>query len=330
MNRAVRHLAILSAALLSLCACATAGGPSPGQRVNFVSYDPEDYAAIIDGSYRQTSARIHGYLSIPAGASGKVPAVVIIPGSGGYFDWMFTNIAQPLNEAEIATFIVDSFTGRGVTETSTDQGRVSMAASIMDGFSALKLLADRPEIDPERIGITGFSRGGVASMFTLESRLQNAVFPTGPRFAAHVPFYPGCSTQWQQPLPTKAPILFLLGGKDDMTPAPICTRYAERLKAAGARVDYKIYPDAYHAWVSNFRPVKVNALTFGNCDLQIRPDGIIIDAKTGADSSKGWRAFADEVTRTCAGRGAMVGENPEARRQAVADMVSFFRTALQR
>lgn len=115
-----------------------------------------------------------------------------------------------------------------------------------------------------------------------------------------------------------------------MTPAPICTKHAERLRAAGATVDYKIYPDAYHGWVSDVRSARVNSLTFGNCDLQIRPDGVIVDTKTRADSSKGRRAFAGEVTRSCAGRGAMYGEHPEARRQAVADMVSFFRATLQR
>lgn len=297
------------------------------EAIEITSFTPEDYAEIIAGRYREKPARIHGYLSHPQSGT-TAPAVIIVPGSGGYAEWMQTTIARPLNDIGIATLIVDSFAGRGVKETSTDQSRVPMSASIMDGFQALQLLAKRSDIDASRIGITGFSRGGVVSMFTAERRLQTAVLPQGLQFAAHLPFYPGCSTQWMNPQPVAAPIMFLLGEKDDMTPAPICIAYAERLRKLGGQISYKVYPGAYHAWTADYAPVKTNAQTFGNCDLQIEDDGQIKDMKSGATTRDGWKTFASKVMQSCGGRGAMAGANHEAREMAIRDMVAFFRQSL--
>jgi len=299
------------------------------ERVEFESFTPDDYAEMLSGAYRAKPVGLQGYLMHPQPGT-KVPAVVIVPGSGGYAEWMQTTIAKPLNDAGIATLIVDSFAGRGVKETGSDQGRVPMAASVMDGFQALKLLAKRHDIEPTRIGVTGFSRGGVASMFTAERRLQQAVNPQGPQFAAHLPFYPGCSTQWMNPQPAQAPIKFLLGEKDDVTPAAICVAYAERLRERGAKASYQIYPNANHAFTADYAPRRTNVQTFGNCDLRIEDDGQIRDMKSSATTREGWNTFVANVIRSCGGRGATAGGNAEARAAATTDMVVFFTEALLR
>lgn len=315
---------------IALTVAATAGVRA-AERVAFESWTPEDYAPMVAGNYRQHAAQIHGFLTVPRGATGKVPAVVVVPGSGGYSDWIQTNVADPLVAAGIATFIVDSFAGRGVGETASDQGRVPMAASVLDAFAALRTLAAHPAIDPNRIGITGFSRGGVAAMFTVEARLRTGVLgDDGPSFAAHAPFYPGCSTRWQNPTPSRAPMLFLLGGKDEGTPAALCVDYQKRLAAAGGNVRHILYPDAPHGWVSSVKQNRIAAFAYGECDLTIRDDGIIVDSATGVDTRAGWRPFVVAVTRACATRGYVYGEEPEARRRSIIDIVTFFREALAR
>ncbi len=306
---------------------AMTSGASAADRIAVPSFTPEDYAEILTGAFRSNSVVIDGYLSHPAPGT-KAPAVVIVPGSGGYAEWMQRTIAAPLNEIGIATLIVDSFAGRGVKETATDQSRVPMSASVMDGFSALAALAARSDIDPTRVAITGFSRGGVASMFAGERRLIEAALPGGPRFAASLPFYPGCSTQMAVPVPTAAPIRFMLGADDDYTPAQNCIDYIDRLRAAGAVVDYKLYEGANHAWMADYPPRRANVQTFGDCDLKIEADGQIKDMKSGATTREGWKTFAQNVMRACGGRGATVGANPQAREAAIADMVVFFRNTL--
>jgi len=90
-------------------------------------------------------------------------------------------------------------------------------------------------------------------MFTQDRRLVQAMEQPALEFAAHLPFYPGCATTFDKPIPTSAPSLFLMGEKDDYTPAAQCIVYLERLKAGGAKVDSKIYPGAYHGWISDAR-----------------------------------------------------------------------------
>ena len=119
------------------------------------TYTPQDYADIFSGRYRQTPVDIHGFLTVPSG-TGKFPAVIIAPGSGGFQQWMQDLVARRLNEVGIATLVLDSFSGRGVTETATNQSSVPMAASVMDGFSALKALSQRPEIDAKKLELLGF------------------------------------------------------------------------------------------------------------------------------------------------------------------------------
>ena len=63
----------------------------------------------------------------------------------------------------------------------------------IDGFAALSALSKRPEIDISKVGVTGFSRGGVVAMFTQDQRLDQAMEQPALEFAAHLPFYPGCA-----------------------------------------------------------------------------------------------------------------------------------------
>jgi hypothetical protein len=60
--------------------------------------------------------------------------------------------------------VLDSFRLRGIQETVTNQGRISSHAMIGDAYTALRLLAGHPAIDPQPIGIMGFSKGGVVSL----------------------------------------------------------------------------------------------------------------------------------------------------------------------
>jgi dienelactone hydrolase len=303
-------------------ACAL-GSAQAVEKVSFDTYTPQDYAAMLNGEYLKAPIRIQGFLERPANASGKMPAVVIVPGSGGYAKWMQDTIATPLNQGGYITLIVDSFTARGVKETGTNQGSVPMSASVMDGFQALRYLSGREDVDTSRIAVTGFSRGGVASMFTQEERLYRSLGFDALRFAAHVPFYPGCSTQWQVPTPSSAPILFLLGEKDEMTPPEVCIGYASRLKQAGVAVKTIVYPGALHAWTADYQPRHVKAHVFAKCDLQIDEGGTIFDMKTGSSTKQGWSAFVKNVMKSCGEVGATIGGNDAVREQSVRDLIKF-------
>lgn len=243
--------AVLSGMVVSL-AVTLCGMQADAEEVSFRSYSPDSYREILDGSYRDKPVELSAQYSKPAFA-GPHPAIIILPGSGGVPRWI-GDIVDPLGRDGYATLVVDSFNRRGVRETATDQSRVSIPASVTDGFAALAFLGENPDIDPRRIGIVGFSRGGVVAMFTAEERLARAVLPSNLRFAAHAPFYPGCSTLFLHPVPTSAPIQFFLGGADEYTPAAKCLPYIDQLKALAAPVAYNSYEGANHAWMAQYPP----------------------------------------------------------------------------
>src|SRR6185295_3964011 len=97
-------------------------------------------------------------------------------------------------------------------------------------------------------GIMGGSHGGSTTLNTM-------VEPTtGAGFAAAVSLYPACgvrlgdwngSTGVYRPA---APLLILIGERDDWTPAEPCKRMADAAQAAGQGVSIKVYPGAHHSF----------------------------------------------------------------------------------
>ena len=169
------------------------------------------------------------------------------------------------------------------------------------------------------------------AMLTSEKRLNDSVDLKGLQFAAHLPFYPACSTTFENPLPTNAPIWFLMGEKDDYTPAAQCFPYIERLRIAGANVDSKVYPGAYHGWVSDARQVTYlpRIQVFSKCDARIDDTGLIRELASGATSADGWSALVAKVWKACGKYGAYYGVTEPARQDSLNDMVMFFGNSLK-
>jgi hypothetical protein len=94
-----------------------------------------------------------GELGIPRPGVEKLPAVVLLHGSGGVGrtgsptqEW-----TREFNRLGIATFAIDSFSGRGLVSTVMDQSQLGRLAMIVDAYRALELLAKHPRIDPSAL-----------------------------------------------------------------------------------------------------------------------------------------------------------------------------------
>jgi dienelactone hydrolase len=326
MKKSLR--AAIAAAVLGLAQGAAAqpvGSLDDGRtgKIQFESITPTGYTALV----RRTAspkATIAGVLSLPAG-TGRVPAMVLAHGSGGVSDAREGRWAERLNEIGIAAFIVDSFNPRGITETATNQGQLSPAANVADALAALRLLATHPRIDPQRIGIMGFSRGGGAAIQTALEPLRRGVIEGDLRFAVHVPFYPPCNTYQVSDKVSGAPIRFMLAGSDDYTPPSACARYVDWFRSKGVAADSITYSDAYHGFDGSSRVAFINTLQTGrNCD-----------ARYDIDRNEMVRLDTNEVLRTgeqmaayfrgCGSRGATVGASYHATQKAAADLAAYLK-----
>ena len=230
-----------------------------------------------------TPARIAGELRLP-GDLERYPAVILIHGSGG----VTANVdrwARELLAIGVAAFIVDCFTGRGVAETVTDQTRLGALTMIIDAYRALDQLAEHRNIDPNRIALMGFSKGGFATIYAAMTRFQKMYGPTKASFAAYIPFYPACSTKYlEDEITVDAPIRIFHGSADDYVPVDPCRKYVARLRAAGRNVELTEFPGAHHVFDNPLYMPFVNPpnpKVAGFCEREERKPGEIVMAATG-------------------------------------------------
>jgi dienelactone hydrolase len=290
-------------------------------RISFDSVTPASYFALARG--QTTKVTVFGTLRLPAG-SDRVPAIVIAHGSAGVavereFWW-----ADQLVKLGVAGFVVDSFAPRGIVQTATDQSQLSTAANVADALAALRLLAAHPRIDPQRIGVMGFSKGGQVALYTALEPFRRAVIADDLRFALHIPLYPYCNDWYVAGKTDGAPLLMLLGGKDDYTPAVPCREYAAWFESKGAATTVIVYPRAYHDFDSSRSPRYVaNLVTGRGCNGLVDLDAFTIKLRaTGAPAPDGYM-------RNCLGRGATVGGDGEAQRRAPDDVRAFVKAVFK-
>ena len=105
---------------------------------------------------------VTGLLRIAQGA-GRLPVVVMIHGSGGMGPT--SSSTQEFNAMGVSTFALDGFTGRGLTNVNPDQASLRRLNMILDVYRMLDMLAKHPRVDPSRVALMGFSRGGQGALF---------------------------------------------------------------------------------------------------------------------------------------------------------------------
>lgn len=194
-----------------------------------------------------TPATITGELRFPEG-TGPFPAVVLAHGCAGNL-----NIERAwgslLRQWGYATFVIDSFSARGLKEVCGQGMKLAPLQRVPDAYGALRLLAAHPKIDPRRVALMGFSHGGALTMLASTVWAKASYAPDGtPSFRAFFPFYPNCNADFPERKRVSAPVRIHTGEADDWTPAKPCAALAAALKASGQDVGITVYAGAHHAF----------------------------------------------------------------------------------
>jgi dienelactone hydrolase len=216
--------------------------------------------------------QIPATVSKPAG-SGPFPAVVIMhdcSGLGPQSSGAPARWTQELVARGYVVVIPDSFTTRGRANgvcTDASPGRVPVAPGhrVRDAYAALAYARSLPYVDGRRVGLMGGSHGGTTTLYSMvapDSGWEPLAREKREGFAAAVALYPGCGVNlggWRADgtgiYRSVAPLLILIGGADDWTPAEPCRKLAESARAGTAPVDITVYPGAHHSFDSD-RPVR--------------------------------------------------------------------------
>ncbi len=237
-------LRTVTSTVAALACVAMSGTAIAGEKVTFPGAKAEGYDHVDE---------VSAELDLPKDAKGRVPAVVVLHGSGG-IDGRGRFHIQALNDAGIATLEVYMF-ARG------NRPKEGPLKTLTYGYGALKYLASRSDVDPQRIGVMGFSWGGSMSVRMASKSVSDAFLANtnGLRFAAHAPFYPVCwnharivrSGMSDYRAFTGAPVLLFAGGQDDYDLPDDCKKFLEALpEQARAHMTLQFYPDATHGWDS--------------------------------------------------------------------------------
>jgi dienelactone hydrolase len=286
----MRHALIAAAAALTLVSTQSAAAdPSVKDLAARTEVWPIETLTLTDqqflsGDKNGKATTIAGALRFPQGATGRLPAVVLLHGSGGVSGshelW-----SKHFNEMGIASFLIDSFSARGLTSTSADQALLGRFNMILDAYRGADVIAAHPRIDPARIAVIGFSRGGQSALYSSLRRFQQAWAPRV-TFAAHIPLYASCNPTLIGDTDVSAvPIRQFHGAADDYVPVAPCRAYFERLRAAGRDAQLTEYPDAHHSYDNPLGPktptVAKGSQSVRACKLKEEPLGIVINVETG-------------------------------------------------
>ncbi len=211
-----------------------------------------------DGKYRLVA-----YLFEPAGP-GPHPALVLLHGRAG----PYSSAAKGAYNAETLSkrhkewgafwaqrgyyaLLVDSFGPRGYAKGFAAGSHKDRPPEVSeetvrphDAYMGLRYLRSHRGVDPDRIGVQGWSNGAMTVLVTMGDHA-----PGKPErgFRAALAEYPGCSMDAVKgAYHSYAPILMLLASEDEEVNPQICEAFAKRAKDAGSPLAFHVYPGAGH------------------------------------------------------------------------------------
>jgi len=297
------------------------------EEIHFESANPFSLSDVILHLDELEGQDVYGQLTLPRDSLAPQKKYPLIIGVAGSLGWRqhHKDYMKMYQEMGFATFELNSFKSRGITSTVGSQDQVTIAGIILDAYRALEKLAEHPNIDPQRVSITGWSLGGGVALFSTWLPIKNAI-TTKYAFASHLAFYPPCFINPENLDFSQAPIHILIGEEDNWTPASPCKNLVNTL-AGKANIDITIYPAAHHGFDSE-APVVRNekAYSFKDClfDLTAEGDILMNYLKLPMDSP----LMQKLGFLFCVERGVNIGGNPAARAQSMPFSAAFMEQTL--
>ncbi len=305
-----------------------------GRNLDVPSASPLNYYQALSAPSKMPSTVIDGKLFLPPGERprGGWPLVIVVPGSLGVDETHLAH-AEVLTAAGLAVFVLDSFGARGITSTVTNQTQYSFAASAWDVLAAWRVLSALPEIDAERIGAQGHSRGGSAVLTASTRRFADAALGRGVGLAAVLAAYPWSGHQFVDPAVGPTRIRVLMGDRDDWCSVQQVQGHLQAIRLAGGAVSLRLFGLTAHSFHRDIPIVRIEdaRVAPGGPTAYLADDGAYVHPLTGrADPALVDRDVAVYNLKAGYGvRGATLGSTGRQAAEFRDDMLAFWSTALR-
>jgi dipeptidyl aminopeptidase/acylaminoacyl peptidase len=216
-------------------------------------------------------ADVHAVITRPANSSGKLPALLRIHGGPTGQDQYSFNFERELFAANGYVVVSPNYrgsNGRGekfMNAISGDWGN----KEVVDVLAATDYVVEKGIADPDRLGIGGWSYGGITTDYTIATTPRFKAAISGAGSALQTSMYgidqyilqyeTELGPPWKNPdawmkvsYPffhadrIKTPTLFMVGEKDFNVPAAGSEQMYQALKSLGIETQLVIYPNSFH------------------------------------------------------------------------------------
>ncbi|NDW44962.1 YghX family hydrolase [Ruegeria sp. PrR005] len=208
--------------------------------------DPAIETARVTYDSAQGNGAITGLMARPAGAAGKLPAILVVHENRGLNPYI-EDVVRRCAKAGYLAFGPDGLSPLGGYPGTDDEGRAMQkmldpAKLMADFFAAFEFLRDH-EGSTGKVGAVGFCYGG---------GVCNALAVAYPDLAASVPFY-GRQPAVEDVPAIEAPLMIHYAGLDDRINAG-WPAYSEALRAGQKAFTVHFYPNVNHGFHNDTTP----------------------------------------------------------------------------
>ena len=187
-----------------------------------------------------------GYLALPDGG-GRHPAVVVIQEWWGLNEFVKRKADHFAADGYVA-LAPDLYGGQSTTDPmkAHELSRRPAENVMRDLKAAVTSLRGRSDVDPARVASIGWCFGGGYSM--------DLALAEAPPLVGSVIYYGRLPADRGVIADLRVPLLGNFGALDQGIPPDAVREFEERAKQEGKSVNFKIYPDAGHAFASSSDP----------------------------------------------------------------------------
>ena len=211
---------------------------------------------------RSSGLELQVFVAIPPSSARPLPSVQIHHGGGG-FEPLYEQMATALAQRGLVgiAMVHRGFPG---SDGHMEYGK----GEIVDIGNLADEMRDRCYIDPDRMGILGYSRGAHSTLLALECHdcfRAGVVWSAPVDMARHVRVHPwiqqiiggtpaevpeeyACRSPLGSVERIQCPVLILHGEQDDVVPVEHARLLAGALEARGKPFELEILPEEGHIW----------------------------------------------------------------------------------